>query len=196
MRRPVPTPLFAPKGANKASAPEPDPPPEEGAEAGNVDRIRDILFGRQMTDYERRFEEVEARLAREADALRDEVRRRFESLEELVKQEMEAVSRRLDGERADRESAQAEADGRLKTAREAIEKQVRTLREETDASASAIRQQVRSEAERAQEALTARADALAQQVEAGLRDVRAAKVDRASLAAMLNGLAAELAGEE
>ena len=37
----------------------------EAASAGNVDKIRDILFGGQMRDYERRFQELEDRLLEE-----------------------------------------------------------------------------------------------------------------------------------
>ncbi len=41
---------------------------ENGAtdESGNVDRIREIIFGSQMRDYDSRFQKLEERLAREA----------------------------------------------------------------------------------------------------------------------------------
>jgi hypothetical protein len=40
--------------------------PENGRldESGNVDRIRHILFGNQMRDYDARFQKLEERLAR------------------------------------------------------------------------------------------------------------------------------------
>ncbi len=46
---------------------------ENGAidESGKVDRIRDILFGSQMRDYDGRFQKLEERLTREADELRE-----------------------------------------------------------------------------------------------------------------------------
>ena len=42
---------------------DPKKPADAGAER-NVDQIRDILFGGQMRDYERRFEEFGQRIGR------------------------------------------------------------------------------------------------------------------------------------
>ena len=42
-------------------------PAKPAANEGNVDQIRDILFGGQMRDYERRFEELEERMKRETE---------------------------------------------------------------------------------------------------------------------------------
>ncbi len=39
--------------------------------AGNVDRIRDILFGSQMRDYETRFSRLEETVARETTEIRE-----------------------------------------------------------------------------------------------------------------------------
>ena len=44
---------------------------------GNVDKIRDILFGSQMRDYETRFARLEETLSKEASELRESTRRRF-----------------------------------------------------------------------------------------------------------------------
>ena len=49
--------------------------------AGNVDKIRDILFGSQIKNYETRFHRLEETLARESADLKETMRRRFESLE-------------------------------------------------------------------------------------------------------------------
>jgi hypothetical protein len=60
--------------------------------AGNVDKIRDILFGSQMRDYEKKFARVEERPARETGELREEIRRRFASLEAYMKNELTALA--------------------------------------------------------------------------------------------------------
>ena len=72
-----------PQSSNDATAP-----------LGSVDQIRDIIFGAQMRDYEERFSALEARLFDEARALREDVQRRFESLEQ-----------NLDAERGERGAA-------------------------------------------------------------------------------------------
>ncbi len=54
---------------------------ENGPGVENLDKVRDILFGSQMRDNERRFGRLEERLAKEAGDLRDETRKRLDSLE-------------------------------------------------------------------------------------------------------------------
>ncbi len=50
-------------------------------ESGNVDRIRNILFGSQMRDYDGRFQKMEERLTREAGELRSDLQRQLQALE-------------------------------------------------------------------------------------------------------------------
>ena len=48
-------------------------PDAEGASgAGNLDKVRDLIFGGQMRDYDRKFARLEERLAKETADLRDE----------------------------------------------------------------------------------------------------------------------------
>src|SRR3979409_1479285 len=77
-------------------------PLESGAEelggGGNIDKIREILFGIQMRDYEKRFARLEERLLKESGDLREEAKKRFDSLELYIKHEMEALTERLTAE--------------------------------------------------------------------------------------------------
>src|SRR5580704_5134613 len=77
-------------------------PEVEGHEGANVDKIRDILFGSQMRDYDKRFVRLEERLAKAADALRDDLKKRFDSLESFVQQEVESLHQRLKTEKSER----------------------------------------------------------------------------------------------
>src|SRR4051794_13532709 len=71
------------------------------AGAGNVDKIRDILFGSQMRDYEARFATLEETLLKETADIRESSRRRFDQLEGYIKGEFEALQNRLKSERDD-----------------------------------------------------------------------------------------------
>ena len=44
-------------------------------EGANVDKIRDILFGSNMREYEKRFARLEERLTKSSDALRDDLKK-------------------------------------------------------------------------------------------------------------------------
>jgi len=90
------------------SRPRPVPEP---AGAGNVDKIRDILFGTQMRDYEQRFARLEETLLREAADLRESTRKRFDALESYMRKEFEALESRLKSERDERVAAQGRGQG-------------------------------------------------------------------------------------
>ena len=61
---------------------------------GNVDKIRDILFGSQMRDYESRFARLEETLVKENAEIRETNRRRFEQLEAFVRKEFDSIQSR------------------------------------------------------------------------------------------------------
>jgi hypothetical protein len=71
-------------------------------ESDNVDRIRNILFGSQMRDYDGRFQKLEERLAREAGEVRSELQRQLQALEAFMKGEAESITNRLSAEQSER----------------------------------------------------------------------------------------------
>jgi hypothetical protein len=108
LTEPIPVPAIAPApglatAPAEATAPAASAPESSGA--GNVEQIRDILFGVQMRDYERRFSNLEARLTQEAAMLRDDIRARFDALELAMRQQFNALSESLGVERDNRTGA-------------------------------------------------------------------------------------------
>ena len=87
------------------AAPASDAPGDQGA--GNIDKIRDILFGSNMRDYELRFAHLEEALKKESADLRDSTRRHLESLESFVHKELAALEARLNTERDERSASAA-----------------------------------------------------------------------------------------
>lgn len=70
----------------------------EGVAGGNLDKVRDLLFGGQMRDYNRKFARLEERLTKETADLRDDVKQRLAGLEAYLKAEVESLSERLRSE--------------------------------------------------------------------------------------------------
>src|SRR5690349_16058116 len=52
-------------------------PAADGTNPASLDKVRDILFGNQMRDVERRFARLEERLIKETADLKEDVRRRL-----------------------------------------------------------------------------------------------------------------------
>lgn len=78
---------------------------EEHAAGTNLDKIRDILFGAQVRDHERRFTKLEAQLLAEAAQLRNDLKERFASLEQYILNEVDNVTGRLTAEEQSRSNA-------------------------------------------------------------------------------------------
>ena len=70
----------------------------ENAE-GNVDKIREILFGGQMRDYEQRFAELEKRLTKNIDMIANNFEKRIERLNTYARREIEKLSGQIKEER-------------------------------------------------------------------------------------------------
>ncbi len=93
-----------------------------GAE-GNVDKIRDILFGGQMRDYDRRFRQMEERQAKELARYHEALEQRISSLESFVRKELDKLAARDLQEKNERKQA-------LKAIDQAAAKLEKSLRQE------------------------------------------------------------------
>ena len=82
---------------------------------GNIDKIREILFGTNMRDYDARFARLEATLLKESADLRESTRRRFETLEAYLKKELEILNGRVKTEREERADVVGQNSHDLKT---------------------------------------------------------------------------------
>src|SRR5512143_3235501 len=67
----------------------------ELAGAGSLDKVREILFGSQAREYDKRLAGLELRIAKEAADLRADLKRRFDSLETYIKGEIESLTGRM-----------------------------------------------------------------------------------------------------
>jgi hypothetical protein len=99
----------APAPQRAAAAPAADVPnPEER----KMDQVRDILFGGHMREYDRRFQELEARLRAETERLEQEYGRRAAALEERLEAHAERLATQLRQESAARAAAVEDLDHR------------------------------------------------------------------------------------
>lgn len=170
-----------------------DGEPSGGVE--NLDKVRDILFGSQMRDNERRFGQLEERLSREASDVRDETRKRLESLEVYVRKELQSVLERLKGEQGQRGEAIKEIAQELKELTKATQQRGNELQEQTAETQRLLRQEALDQSKSMRDELQqSRADASAE-LDRTAGELRTQKLDRAALADLLAEMAARL-GEQ
>ncbi len=165
------------------------------ADAGteqNVDKIREILFGGQMRDYQRRFEELETSLNAASDRLRQDFSTRLDSLENFMRREIELLGDRLVSERRERAEERDQLDTDIAETRRRLEDSLNRLDEQSANEARSIRAALQEKsAELAQLIQHSRDDfnaVLARQANS-LED---RKISREDLAAMLSEMVLRL----
>jgi hypothetical protein len=163
--------------------------PDPGA---SVDKIRDILFGSQIKNYEARFARLEENLVRETVELKDTMRRRFESLEGFFKSETEALAARLKAEREERSSTFHSLEQELKAIHDALSRKIHELDASTAEADSGLRKELMSESRKLLEEISQRHDSLRSLLERRVGELRHQKTDRALLSALFGEIAAQI----
>ncbi len=165
---------------------------EDISGAGNIDKIRDILFGVQMRDYEKRFARLEERLIKEANDLRDDTRKRFDALEQYVRQELESLNLLVTAEQNARgEAVEALSQGMKDTAR-AFEKRTAQMDEQSTRSQSALRQQILEQSKSLNDEIRRKYEELTAALQREAAELRTDKTDRSALAALFTEVALRL----
>ena len=169
---------------------------EENLAGTNLDKIRDILFGAQVRDHERRFTKLEAQLLAEAAQLRHDLKERFASLEQYIRKEVDQVTGRLTAE----EQGRTDAVGRLTTELQALagvlQQTATQLREQSEQAHRDLQDQLQHQATSLTADFTQQQAALSATVDNAVRQLSHQKTDRASLATLFQELSQRLSHDQ
>jgi seryl-tRNA synthetase len=163
--------------------------------AGNIDKVRDILFGGQMREYERRFIKLEERLLKETAELRDDLRKRLASLEQYMKQESSSLSDRIKAEHDDRNDATKDLAKEAKETAKAFEKKTGQLDDHISKVQRELRQQLLELQQHMNDDLRQKIDEVLARIGQEANQLRVDKADRATLAELLTEMAMRLTNE-
>ncbi|MGH9962738.1 MAG: hypothetical protein ACREBC_37420, partial [Pyrinomonadaceae bacterium] len=97
------------------------------SEGVSVDKIRDLLFGSQMQDYDRRFTTLEERLLQKLNEIESETSRNLSGLEATMKKQIESVGNQFREEKDRRSDSEKEMQRGLRDAIQALEKRLGAL---------------------------------------------------------------------
>lgn len=180
---------------NPAEQPAQSQPQVLRGGAGNVDKIRDILFGSQMRDYESRFARLEETLIKETLEIRESNKRRFEQLESYIRKEFETVQTRLKAERDDRSDDAGRQSRELKEVNDSLSRRIRDLDDRETSVERELRSDLLQQARDLTEEIRARHDEMATILERRVGELRDGKTDRAALATLFNEVALRLSDQ-
>lgn len=161
----------------------------------NLDKIRDILFGQQMRDSDKRFAAMEDRLRKETANLREEMARRLDSLETYMKKEMGALHDRLKGEQRDRTDADKDLAKDLQVASKAIDKRLEQLDDQFTKGDRGLREQLLDQTKSLESEIRAKYADAGAALDRAVGELRHEKADRTALSGLLADMAMRLSGE-
>jgi molecular chaperone DnaK (HSP70) len=162
---------------------------------GNLDKIRDLLFGDQIRDSDRRLNRLEERLLKEHAELKEDTRRRFESLELFVRQEVESLTERLKAEQTIREESLSDLSQALRDMLKTFEKKTSHLDEQVVRAQRELRQQIMDQSKMLRDEFLEKNRELSESFSRAVQELRLEKTDRLVLASLFSEVALRLNNE-
>jgi hypothetical protein len=161
----------------------------------SLEKIREILFGAQMQEMEKRFLHLEDRLAKLSADLRDEWKRNLASLENFVKKEIDSLNDRFLAESNERGGAVNTLRLELKALNDFSWQKWNQLDEHGTKSLKELQLQFADQSKSLSEEVRQKHSELTALVEQAVQDLQAYKTDRVSLATLFNEVATRITGE-
>jgi hypothetical protein len=165
------------------------------ADVASLEKVRDLLFGVHMRDYDRRFAGLEERLVKETSDLREDVKKRLAAIEGLIRQEVESLSERFKSEQEERSTVAKDLARELTESARTFERRASHLDDQMARGLRDLRQQLHDQHQGLSEALRQQAEDLLARVMRETQELRGDKTDRSALAALFTEMAMRLTGE-
>jgi hypothetical protein len=170
-------------------------PATEAGSGASIDKVRDILFGSQVREFERRFVRLDERVAKEISDLKDDIKSRLDALELYARTEVESLADQIKAEHADRVDSSAGLSRELNETAKSLERRTLTLDEQLSKGQRELRQQMLDQDQRLSAEIRKRADELLAALAREAQELRSDKADRATLASLLTEMALRLTNE-
>jgi DUF438 domain-containing protein len=161
-------------------------------EVNSLDKVRDILFGNQMREVEKRFARLEERLISESVNLREETKKRLDVIENYLKQEVESLSSRLKSEQGLRNESLAALTEDSRKITTALEKKLTQFDEQVSTNQRELREQILQQSKELQGDIHHKYQEMLGLLQREADELRNAKTDRSTLANLLSELAIRL----
>jgi len=157
--------------------------PAEGqaGDGDSVNRIRDILFGAQVRQYDQRFHGVEEMIRSEVVNLRNETKKTTETLEHFAKKGLESLIAQLKAEQKERSDAVSELSKKLDSLGAALDKKISRVEETTAAGRLDLQGQILQQSKNLMQEIQQRNAELTAALRKAGEELRREKADRVAL---------------
>ena len=167
----------------------------ENLSSGSLDKIREILFGTQVREHNKRFSRIEERLLKECTELREDTRKRMDALEVYIRQEIESLTEVVKKQQVSRDEVLKELTQEHKNQVENLERKLFDLDEQANKIARDLRQLILDQSKNMNEDIGKKYAEILATVERETQEIRNDKANRITLSALFAELAMRLRSE-
>jgi len=166
------------------------PPPQigggllPGADAVGVDKIRDLLFGNQMQDYDRRFTKLEERFLQRFKDIEAETSRNLSAFESNAKKQVESLANQLREAKDARADSDKEMERTSREQNQSLEKRLRSVSDQLSQLERDMADRLTQEALALREEIKRRNEDLQHTLEKMFSELSGVKTDRNLLAGL------------
>src|SRR5215510_2896437 len=158
--------------------------PVVGPDAVGVDKIRDLLFGNQMQDYDRRFSKLEERFLQRFKEIESETARNLSAHDSNSKKQVDSLASQLREEKDLRGDADKEIERSLREQNQLLEKRLRALSDQVGQLERDVADRISREVQSLHDEMKRRNDELHQTMEKMFGELANVKTDRTLLAGL------------
>lgn len=153
-------------------------------DAVGVDKIRDLLFGNQMQDYDRRFSKQEEKFLQRFKDVESETTRALSAAEVNAKKQIDSLANQFRDEKELRVEADKEIERTLREQNQALEKRLRALTDQLSQLERDMADRLTSEAQSLRDEIKHKNDDIRQAIERMFSELSNVKTDRNLLAGL------------
>lgn len=153
-------------------------------EGVGVDKIRDLLFGNQMQDYDRRFSKLEDRFLQRFKDIEAETARTLSAYEANAKKQVDSLAAQLREEKDMRADADKEIERALREQTQGLEKRLRSLSDQVGQLERDLSDRLSREVQSLHEEIKRRNEDLQRTLETMFAELSNVKTDRNLLAGL------------
>ncbi len=153
-------------------------------ETVGVDKIRDLLFGNQMQDYDRRFSKLEERFSQRFKDVEAESARTLSAFESNAKKQVDSLASQFREEKDQRADGDKELERSLREQTQALEKRMRSMSDQLSQLERDIADRLTQELQAVHDEIKRKNEDMRMLIEKMFGEVSSVKTDRNLLAGL------------
>lgn len=167
---------------------EPNPSVKLAAEEENISKIRDILFGNNISEIDKRFNKLEQQLYEVISSVKDEMQKKLHSFDDYFKNEITSILDQIKKEQENRTTAVNNLNKQV----EKINQTISEFKDEMATSTRDMRTRMMDHYKENSESISKLEQELKKLLNKEVNQLTESKVDRKALAIMLSEMALKI----